>query len=258
MTAGQLAILSLISTAGVTSLLYLAARPVPPARVAGPGFIPMLGRWAYFVSRPVLRAASALGITANGMTAIGLALTIAAAALAAMRLWGLSAVVLVFGSWCDLLDGELARTTSTQSPAGAFLDSNLDRISEITLFAGLGWAFTDRSGTFWAAGATVASLMVSYARARGEGLGVDCPTFGLERPHRLVTMMFTLIAAELLAKERALWLVELVCVLVTLGAGATAVARMLVIHRLLLRREDERKSEARRLQEAQTGTGTGP
>ena len=171
MRGGQLALLSLVGTALLTSLVYLAARPVPPARVAGPGLIPMLGRWAYFVSRPVLRAALRLRITANGMTAIGVALTVVAALLAGMRLWGWAALVLVFGSWCDLMDGELARSTSTQSPAGAFLDSNLDRISEIALFAGLGWAFTERSGTFWAAAALTASLMVSYARARGEGLG---------------------------------------------------------------------------------------
>ena len=252
MTAGQLAILSLISTAGVTSLLYLVARPAAPARVAGPGFIPMLGRWAYFVSRPVLRAAGALGLTANGMTAIGLVLTLAAAALAGLRLWGLAAVVLVFGSWCDLLDGELARSTESQSPAGAFLDSNLDRISEIALFAGIGWAFTERSGTFWAAAALVSSLMVSYARARGEGLGVDCPTFGLERPHRLVAMMFTLIAAEFLTMEHALSLVEVVCVLVTVGAGGTAVGRMWVIHRMLVRRDEEKRAAARSLQ--RTGT----
>jgi CDP-diacylglycerol--glycerol-3-phosphate 3-phosphatidyltransferase len=235
MPSGQIAILALVSAALATSLVYLAARPAPPARVAGPGFIPMLGRWAYWVSRPVLRAALALGITANGMTAIGVALTLVASGAAAFRLWGWAAVALIFGAWCDLMDGELARSTSTQSPAGAFLDSNLDRISEIALFAGLGWAFVDRSGTFWAAAACVASLMVSYARARGEGLGAACPTFGFERPHRVVTLMFTLIAAQFLSGEHALLLVEVVCGLVTLAAGATAVARMRVIHQILAR-----------------------
>lgn len=233
MRGGQLALLALVGTAFATSLVYLAARPVAPARVAGPGFIPMLGRWAYFVSRPVLRVAMRLGVSANGMTAIGVGLTVVAAAFAGFRLWGYAAVALVLGSWCDLMDGELARNTDTQSPAGAFLDSNLDRISEIALFAGLGWAFTERSGTFWAAAALTASLMVSYARARGEGLGAACPTFGLERPHRLVTLMFTLIAAELLSGASALLLVEVVCLLITVAAGATAVARMWVIHRIL-------------------------
>jgi CDP-diacylglycerol--glycerol-3-phosphate 3-phosphatidyltransferase len=235
MRGGQLALLALVGTALATSLVYLAARPVPPARVAGTGPIPMLGRWAYFVSRPVLRVAVRLGVSANGMTAIGVGLTFVAAGLAAFRLWGFAAVALVFGSWCDLMDGELARSTDTQSPAGAFLDSNLDRISEIALFAGLGWAFTERSGTFWAAAALTASLMVSYARARGEGLGAQCPTFGLERPHRLVTLMFTLIAAEFLSGANALLLVEGVCVLITVAAGVTAVARMWVIHRMLER-----------------------
>jgi CDP-diacylglycerol--glycerol-3-phosphate 3-phosphatidyltransferase len=236
MASGQIAVLALLSAAVATSLAYLVVRPTPPARVAGPGFIPMLGRWAYWVSRPVLRVARILGITANGMTAIGVFLTFVAASTAGLRLWGWAALALVLGSWCDLMDGELARTTSTQSPAGAFLDSNLDRISEIALFAGLGWAFTERSGTFWAAAACVASLMVSYARARGEGLGAQCPAFGLERPHRVVTLMFTLIGAEFLPERNALLLVEVVCGLITLGAGATAVARMWVIYRLLERR----------------------
>jgi len=236
MPSGQIAILALVSAALATSLLYLVVRPAAPARVAGPGFIPMLGRWAYFVSRPVLRVAMALGITANGMTAIGVGLTLVASGAAGLRLWGWAAVALIFGAWCDLMDGELARSTSTQSPAGAFLDSNLDRISEIALFAGLGWAFIDRSGTFWAAAACVASLMVSYARARGEGLGAECPTFGFERPHRVVTLMFTLIAAQFLSAAHALLLVEVVCGLVTLAAGATALARMWVIYRILERR----------------------
>jgi CDP-diacylglycerol--glycerol-3-phosphate 3-phosphatidyltransferase len=236
MPSGQIAILALLAVALATSLLYLVARPAAPARVAGPGIIPMLGRWAYFVSRPVLRAAMALGITANGMTAIGVGLTLVASGAAALRLWGWAALALVFGSWCDLMDGELARSTSTQSPAGAFLDSNLDRISEIALFAGLGWAFTTPSGTFWAAAACVASLMVSYARARGEGLGAECPNFGFERPHRVVTLMFTLIAAQFLAPERALLLVEAICGLITLAAGGTAVARIWIIHRILERR----------------------
>ena len=107
-----------------------------------------------------------------------------AAGFAAVGAWGWAGFVLVFGAWCDLFDGEIARKTGTQSPAGAFLDSNLDRISEIVLFAGLAAAFPDRSGVVWAVAALSDSLMVSYARARGEGLGVACPTFGIERPHR--------------------------------------------------------------------------
>jgi CDP-diacylglycerol--glycerol-3-phosphate 3-phosphatidyltransferase len=232
----QLAILALVGTALATSLVYLVVRPTPPARLAGRiGPIPTLGRWAYWVTRPFLRAAIAARLTANGMTAIGVALTLVAAAAAGAGAWGWAAFALVFGSWCDLIDGELARTTGTQSAAGAFLDSNLDRVSEIALFAGLAVAFPDRSGVFWTFAAMAGSLMVSYARARGEGLGVACPTFGMERPHRVVSLMFALLAAAFLAEEHALLLLEGVTALIALGAGGTAAARMVVIHQLLRR-----------------------
>jgi CDP-diacylglycerol--glycerol-3-phosphate 3-phosphatidyltransferase len=143
-----------------------------------------------------------------------------------------------------MLDGELARATGTQSPAGAFLDSNLDRISEIALFAGLGAGFPDRAGVFWAGAALAASLMVSYARARGEGLGVACPAFGLERPHRLVLVMGALLVAPFLRDASATLALEGVCALVAVGAGATALGRLVVLHQLLRRAHPSAASEA--------------
>jgi len=236
--SAQLAIVALLGTASLTSIAYLIARPPSPARLAGRiGPIPSLGRWAYWVSRPFLRAIIGVRITANGMTTIGLGLTLVAAGFAAVGAWGWAGFVLVFGAWCDLFDGEIARQTGTQSPAGAFLDSNLDRISEIVLFAGFAMAFTDRLGVFWSFWATASSLMVSYARARGEGLGVACPTFGLERPHRVVAVMFALLAAAFVPEPHATTLMRWVTAAVALGATGTAAARLWVIHRMLIRAE---------------------
>lgn len=236
--SAQIAIVALLGTAGLTSIAYLIARPPSPARLAGRiGPIPSLGRWAYWVSGPFLRAAIGARITANGMTTIGLGLTVVAAGFAAAGAWGWAGFVLVFGAWCDLFDGEIARKTGTQSPAGAFLDSNLDRLSEIVLFAGFAMAFTHRSGVFWTFWATASSLMVSYARARGEGLGVACPTFGLERPHRVVTLMFALLAAAFVPEPHAGTMMEWVTAAIAIGASATAAARLWVIHRMLIRAE---------------------
>jgi phosphatidylinositol phosphate synthase len=236
--SAQLAIVALVGTALLTSFAYMAARPTPPPRLAGRiGPIPSLGRWAYWVSRPFLKAIIAARISANGMTTIGVVLTCVATGFAAVGAWGWAGFVLVFGAWCDLFDGEIARKTGTQSPAGAFLDSNLDRISEIVLFAGFAVAFTDRLGVFWSFFATASSLMVSYARARGEGLGVACPTFGLERPHRVVMVMFALLAAAFLEEPHATSLMRWVTAAVAIGATATAAARMFVIHRMLIKAE---------------------
>jgi CDP-diacylglycerol--glycerol-3-phosphate 3-phosphatidyltransferase len=236
--SAQIAIASLLGAAFLTSLAYMAARPTPPPRLAGRiGPIPSLGRWAYWVSRPFLKAIIAARITANGMTTIGVALTLVATGFAAVGAWGWAGFVLVFGAWCDLFDGEIARQTGTQSPAGAFLDSNLDRISEIVLFAGFAVAFTDRLGVFWSFWATASSLMVSYARARGEGLGVACPTFGLERPHRVVMVMFALLGAAFVPEPHATSVMRWVTAAVAIGATATAGARLFVIHRMLIKAE---------------------
>ena len=243
--SGRLAAFLLLGTAVLSWGLYGLVRPTPPERMkvySGP--IGFLGRWAYWVSRPLLRVAAVLGLSANAITAIGALITLAAGAVAAVGEWGWAGFLLVFGSWCDLLDGEIARTTQTQGKAGAFLDSNLDRLSEIALFAGLAASLPDRAGVFWAIAALAASLMVSYARARGEGLGVECPNFGMERPHRVVLLMFALLLAPFL-RSGAL-LVEGACAFVAVGAGATALGRMVVIHHRLRRAEAQGEVETPR------------
>ncbi len=241
--SSRIAILILLGGGVLTTAVYLVVRPTPPERMKGYGGpIGMLGRWAYWVSRPVLRIATALHLSASAITGLGAILALLSGALAGVGEWGWAAFLLVFGAWCDLIDGEIARTTRTQGRAGAFLDSNLDRLSEIALFAGLAASFPDRAGSLWAVAALVASLMVSYARARGEGLGVACPNFGLERPHRVVLLMFPLLASPFLPHRPAVLLVEGACAVIAVGAAATALGRMVVIHQRLRREEQERGS----------------
>jgi CDP-diacylglycerol--glycerol-3-phosphate 3-phosphatidyltransferase len=234
----RLAILLVLGSAALTGGIYAVVRPTPPERMRGyRGIIGVLGRWAHFVTRPLLRVAIALRLTANAITAIGAAIALVAGGLAAAGEWGWAAVALVFGSWGDLIDGEIARATQTQGKAGAFLDSNLDRLSEIALFVGLAASFPDRSGSIWAVAALASSLMVSYARARGEGLGVECPGFGMERPHRVVLLMFAMLFAPFFPGRGGVLVVEIACAIVALGATATAVGRMIVIHQRLRRQE---------------------
>ena len=239
--SSRIAVFLVLASAAGTGILYALVRPTLPERMkqySGP--IALLGRWAYFVTGPLLRAAIALRLSANAITGIGAAIALAAGVLAAIGEWGWAAVLLVFGSWCDLIDGEIARTTQTEGKAGAFLDSNLDRLSEIALFAGLAASFPDRAGSFWAVAALASSLMVSYARARGEGLGVECPNFGMERPHRVVLLMFAMLFAAFLPEGARVLLVEGACAIVAVGATATALGRMVVIHQRLRRAEAQR------------------
>lgn len=247
--SSRIAVFLVLASAAATGMLYAVVRPAPPERMkAYSGIIGLLGRWAYWVTGPLLRAAVALRLSANAITALGAAIALAAGVLAAVGEWGWAAFLLVFGSWCDLIDGEIARTTRTQGKAGAFLDSNLDRLSEIALFAGLAASFPDRAGSFWAVAALASSLMVSYARARGEGLGVECPNFGMERPHRVVLLMFAMLFAPFLPPAAAVLVVEGACAIVAVGATATALGRMVVIHHRLRRTEEHRGA----------GGGSGP
>ena len=238
--SGQLAVLAHLALAAATAAVYAVVRPPRPARLAGyGGFIGMLGAWALWATSPMLRVARALRLTPTALTSIGLLLNVAAGVLAAVGAFGWAWVALLWGSAADMLDGELARSTGTSSRAGAFLDSSLDRVSEIALLAGLGYLLhPERAGVVCAVAALAASFMVSYARARGEGLGVSCPTFGLERPHRMVVFIFSMLTAAFLSPHAAAVLLTYTCGLIALGAGLTALGRMFIIHQLL-RREGE-------------------
>jgi len=243
--ASRLAVLVHAAAVVLSLLAFAAARPPAPARLAGrTGLLAAGGRWAYWAARPLVAGARAAGLSPDAVTWLGVLLTAAAGALAALPAWGLAAppswglagLVLLWGSLCDMVDGELARATGRVGQAGAFLDSNLDRLSEVALFLGLMAGLPGRWPPLLAAAAMAASLLVSYARARGEGLGVDCPAFGLERPHRVVLTLAPLLLAPFLPPEAAVLLVELCCAAIALGAGWTAARRMAVIHAILRER----------------------
>ena len=227
-----------VATFCVTLLFMAIARPAVPERLQKYGFaMRELGRWMYWFAKPVSRVLSALGWSPNAVTYLGLVLTSVAALFAGYGHVGLAGIMLVWGNICDVLDGELARMQGTVRKSGAFLDSNLDRLSEIVVFAGLGVGSPTPSGLYWAFAAAAASLLVSYARARGEGLGVSCPSGGLERPHRMLILMFTLLGGALFSVEAAQLAAQIACAVIAVGAGGTALVRMVTIYSLLRRDE---------------------
>ena len=101
----------------------------------------------------------------------------------------------------DTLDGRYSRMSGKASPFGAFLDSTLDRIEEGVVLAAVGVYFS-RQGNDLAVGATVlavlASLMVSYTRARAEALGVECKVGIADRAVRVVILSAGLVFGDLL------------------------------------------------------------
>ena len=138
-------------------------------------------------------------LTPNTISLTGLALNLLAAVLVWERLFFLGGVAFVVGSVMDTLDGRYSRMSGKGSPFGAFLDSTLDRIEEGIVLTAVAGYFALHGHRVAAAGvvvAVLASLMVSYTRARAEALGVECKVGIATRPVRVVILSIGLIFAR--------------------------------------------------------------
>ncbi len=138
-------------------------------------------------------------LTPNAISLTGFVLNVVAAVLVWERYFFLGGIAFIVGSVCDTLDGRYSRMSGKGSPFGAFLDSTLDRIEEGVVLTAVGAYFASR-GMEFAAGATVlavlASLMVSYTRARAEALGVECKVGIGSRAVRVVILSVGLVFAK--------------------------------------------------------------
>lgn len=138
-------------------------------------------------------------LTPNAISMTGLALNVLAAALVWERLYFLGAIAFVVGSIMDTLDGRYSRMSGKGTPFGAFLDSTLDRIEEGIVLTAVAADFAREGRSFAAAAvvvAVLASLMVSYTRARAEALGVECKVGIATRPVRVVILSIGLLFAR--------------------------------------------------------------
>lgn len=142
--------------------------------------------------RPVAAGLRRAGLTANGLTLLGLGFAAATAVLAAQGRFGWAAVALVATSIPDILDGAVAKATGTAGPRGAFFDSVADRASDALVLGGLAWYFTgtdDPRLAVLALAVLAVSVLVSYERARAESLGFDARGGLMERAERLVALI---------------------------------------------------------------------
>jgi len=153
---------------------------------------------------PIARVFGRVGLSPNALTLIGFGIAVAAAVAAAGQAYIWAGVLLAFGALFDLFDGALARATNRTSRFGAFMDSVFDRAGEAVVYAGIvygtavyGWWIA--SGL--AAAAMAGSFMVSYTRAKSEGLGFSSGTgmanVGLApREIRIVILVIGLLMAD--------------------------------------------------------------
>jgi len=140
-----------------------------------------------------------LGLSPNALTVLGSLLTASVGLLVAHGWFLAAGLCLWLFSATDTLDGALARATGRVSRFGAFLDSVCDRVAEAAVFFGLIWwyqAQADALGVALAYVAIIGSLLVSYARARAEGIGLQAADVGwFQRPERIIALGLGLLAA---------------------------------------------------------------
>jgi phosphatidylglycerophosphate synthase len=151
------------------------------------------------VTRPVISLLARTGLTPNTVTWIGFVITIVAGVLVIIRHPLAAGIVVLVAGFFDMLDGALARTTGKVTHFGAILDSTLDRVCEAILLVSLLVVFVQDGKTTESILAGVAipgSLLVSYVRARMEGLGIECKAGLFTRPERVIVLALGLLLSK--------------------------------------------------------------
>ncbi len=159
-----------------------------------------LQSWIDRTLSPLCRFLASLKIHPNLVTLAGVFVTLMVP-VEILRENGMRAGLwLLAAGFFDILDGSLARNSGLQGPFGAFWDSTLDRISEAFVFGGILLYYGQRqelSNLLLAFCVCILSLLVSYTRARAEGLGIECKVAILPRPGRVVLLALGLLAGQL-------------------------------------------------------------
>ncbi|GAA4333310.1 CDP-alcohol phosphatidyltransferase family protein [Mucilaginibacter gynuensis] len=155
----------------------------------------------YKVIDPFVKVLIKLGLTPNAVTSIGFILNVGVAIIFITGAEGGSRIDFSYVGWAgglilfaglfDMLDGQVARLGNMKSTFGALYDSVLDRYSELIMFLGICYYLVAHHyflSSIFAFIALIGSMMVSYVRARAEGLGVEVKGGLMQRPERVVTI----------------------------------------------------------------------
>jgi CDP-diacylglycerol--glycerol-3-phosphate 3-phosphatidyltransferase len=184
------------------------------------------------VFEPIALAMGRVGLTPNGLTLIGFGISIAGALLLVAQLWVIGGIVVFVGGAFDMFDGTLARATGKVSPFGAFMDSVFDRWGEAVVYLGIAWGAVLADADTVAILATAAlgaAFMVSYTRAKSEGLGFS-PGIGMAaigvmpREIRRIVLSLGLIVAGATAN---LTILSAALAIIAIGAVITIIQRIL-------------------------------
>lgn len=195
--------------------------------------------WLVWIITPLERLLVRRGVSPDLLNYLGLASGVAAGTCFATGLLSLAGWLVALGGMCDILDGRVARARGLASRYGAFLDSTLDRFAETGTFVGVAWYL---SSSRWMSAAAVlaiaGSLLVSYARARGEALGAGFMGGLMQRAERVVLLALGALL-DSAGTARLGWapgtVLSAAVVIIALGTVGTAVYRTVRIARILRR-----------------------
>jgi len=162
-------------------------------------------------------------LTPNAISLTGFALCIVSAVFVVQGWWIAGGIAFIVGSVCDTLDGRYSRMSGKGTSFGAFLDSTLDRLEEGIVLAAVGYRLVKDPDLAVIASADVAvavvvlavlaSLMVSYTRARAEALGVECKVGIADRAVRVVVLSAGLVFGDLKAIEPAVYVLAAMAII---------------------------------------------
>jgi CDP-diacylglycerol--glycerol-3-phosphate 3-phosphatidyltransferase len=181
---------------------------------------------------PVARALLRAHVRPNHLTLLGLGVSLVAAGALAQGRLRVGAVLLALAGLFDFFDGSLARLANSVSAFGAFLDSVVDRYSDLVVLLGVVLYYhraADTTGVFLTMVALVGTIMTSYTKARAQSIGVACEIGLIERPERLIVLIagatFNVLTPAMIA------LAEL--------TNLTALQRIVYTHRAAAAREED-------------------
>jgi CDP-diacylglycerol--glycerol-3-phosphate 3-phosphatidyltransferase len=154
-----------------------------------------IGRGAMRIINAMVQGLASAGVSPNILTAIGVSINIGCGVLFGLGEFFWAGIVLIVANLFDMLDGNVARLTGNVTKFGGFLDSSLDRLSDMVSFFGIMIFYAGNSpqhsllNVFLAGVGMISSVMVSYTTARSESLGVKANVGFLQRPERVVLLI---------------------------------------------------------------------
>lgn len=154
-----------------------------------------IGKWPIRIIDAMVRGLASLGVPPNILTTVGVSINVLCGVLFGMGEFFWAGIVLIVANIFDMLDGNVARLTGNVTKFGGFLDSSLDRLSDMVAFLGIMVFYASNTpqhslvNVILGGVAMIGSVMVSYTTARSEALGVKANVGFLQRPERIVLLI---------------------------------------------------------------------